>query len=49
MGKLEDKGRSRSPYVLCEKDDYYLAQLVQIKEHSTIVKCKRVLLERFQT
>jgi hypothetical protein len=49
MGKLEEKGRSRHPYVLSEKNDYYLAQLVQIKEHSTIVICKKVLLKRFQT
>ena len=43
MGKLEDKGRSKRPHILSERDDHYLAQLVQTKEHTIAIKCQRVL------
>ena len=40
MGKLEDKGMSKATN---ERDKCYFAQLVQLEEQNTVVKCQRVI------
>ena len=41
--ELEDQGRSRHPSSLSERDDCYLAGLVQTNEHRTTIKSHRVV------
>ena len=45
MGKLEDKGRSPHASILSERDDCYLAQLVQTTYESIAFKYQMILQE----
>lgn len=46
--KLEDKRRLGHPHILNERDDLYLARLVEIKKHSIVIQCQRVFLRGFK-